>query len=64
MRTGFFFGRQIATVPHPRLVRFCTRMISDRIGRDELLLPLLNQQEVERVVVITNNHKLFWHRAV
>ena len=39
-------------------------MISDRIGRDELLLPLLNQQEVERVVVITNNHKLFWPRAI
>ena len=31
-----------------------TRMITDRIGRHELLLPLLNQQEVERVVVITD----------
>ena len=29
-----------------------------RIGRHELLLPLLNQQEVERVVVITDNRKL------
>ena len=31
-----------------------TQMITDRIGRQELLLPLLNQQEVERVVVITD----------
>ena len=41
-----------------------TRMITDGIERHELLLPLLNQQEVQRVVVITDNHKLFWPRAV
>ena len=35
-----------------------------RIGRHELLLPLLNQQEVECVVVITDNHNLVWPRAV
>ena len=41
-----------------------TRMITDGIERHELLLPLLNQQEVQRVVVITDNRKLFWPRAV
>ena len=41
-----------------------TRMITDGIERHELLLSLLNQQEVQRVVVITDNHKLFWPRAV
>ena len=30
----------------------------------ELLLPLLNQQEVGRIVEITDNYKLFWSRAV
>ena len=39
-------------------------MITDRIGPHELLSPLLNQQEVECVVVISDNHKLFWPRAV
>ena len=39
-------------------------MIADRIGPHELLSPLLNQQEVECVVVISDNHKLFWPRAV
>ena len=39
-------------------------MITDRIGRHELLSPLLNLQEVERVVIITGNYKLFWPRAV
>ena len=39
-------------------------MITDRIGRHELLFALLNQHEVERVVVITNNNNLFWPRAV
>ena len=39
-------------------------MITDRIGRHELLFALLNQHEVERAVVITNNHNLFWPRAV
>ena len=41
-----------------------TRMITDRTGRHEFLLSLLNQQEVERVVVITDSHKLFWSCAV
>ena len=40
-----------------------TRMITDGIECHELLLPLLNQQEVQRVVVITDNRKLFWPRA-
>ena len=39
-------------------------MITERIGRHELLLQLLNQQEVGRVVVIYDNHKLFRPRAV
>ena len=39
-------------------------MITDRIGPLELLSPLLNQQEIECVVVISDNHKLFWPRAV
>ena len=30
----------------------------------ELLLPLLNQQEVGRIVEITDNYKLFCSRAV
>ena len=41
-----------------------TRTITDRIGRHELLSQLLNQQEVGRVVVIYDNHKLFRPRAV
>ena len=41
-----------------------TRMITERIGRHEYLLPLLNQQVVERVVAINDNHKLFLPLAV
>ena len=41
-----------------------THMLTDRIGRHELLSPLLNLQEVERVIIITGNYKLFWPRAV
>ena len=41
MRTGFLFGRQIVTVPNAPEVRFVIpRMITDRIGLHELLLPL------------------------
>ena len=41
-----------------------TRTITNRIGRHELLSQLLNQQEVGRVVVMYDNHKLFRPRAV
>ena len=36
----------------------------ERLKSYSIILPLLNQQEVGRVVEITDNHKLFWSRAV
>ena len=59
-----FFREVISFVVTVVATVVITRMITDGIERHEFLLPLLNQQEVQRVVVITDNHKLFWPRAV
>ena len=55
MRTQFLFGRQIANHSNDYRTN-CTTLI--------FLLPLLNQQVVERVVAINDNHKLFLPLAV
>ena len=60
--TIFIIQSQVGAIPVSDFEM--TRMITDRTGRHEFLLSLLNQQEVERVVVITDSHKLFWSCAV
>ena len=55
MRTQFLFGRQIANHSNDYRTN-CTTLI--------FLLPLLNQQVVERVVAINDNQKLFLPLAV